>query len=352
MSIDLFESATECGCAAKMPAWQLASLLHDIRCPDHPNVVIGPSRFDDAGAYRLTDNQYLVQTVDFFPPVARYAKDYGRIAAANALSDVYAMGANPLCALAIVALPNALATNHTLRDIMTGACDALAEADCALMGGHTILDSGLKFGMAVTGSVTPGQLLQNSTAKPGDVLLLTKPVGTGVTVMAVKAGRASPQQERDAYRCMATLNRLASRAALDCDLSCATDITGFGVLGHSLQVARASGVSLEIGFEGIALLDNALTFASEGLLSAAAYANRDYAKSAVTFDSDVSVAAQDLLFDPQTSGGLLLCCSQDKLERLLTCASAWPYPCAVIGRVVEAGDSPHIRVRKAAFRGA
>lgn len=350
MAIDLFESVSECGCAAKVPAQELRDLLRGVQVPGGPDVLVGPDTLDDAGVYRLTDDQCLVQTLDFFPPVARDPLDYGRIAAANALSDVYAMGGRPLTALAIVCIPSALVRQGVLGAITRGAIQALEEAGCALLGGHSVLDPQPKFGLSVTGLVARDRMLTNAGARPGDRLILTKPLGTGVTIMAVRAGMASPAQEGEANRTMATLNARAAGLAVACKARGATDVTGFGLLGHGLQLARASGVSLEIGAAGVPMLEGALEFADQGLLSAAAYTNRDYVGDAVVFDDDVPLAVRDLLFDPQTSGGMLVCCPPDQVQSFLERAGAeLSTPFGVVGRVVAADGPSRITVRGGAF---
>ncbi len=347
MAFDLFESVTECGCAAKVPAAELAGLLRGVELPTDPAVLVGPDTLDDAGIYQLGPEQCLVQTLDFFPPVARDPEDYGRIAAANSLSDVYAMGGRPLTALAIVCIPSALVREGVLAAVTRGAAEKLREAGCALLGGHSVLDPQVKFGLSVTGVVRPDDLFTNAKARPGDVLVLTKPLGTGVTIMAVRAGLATAAQEQAANRSMATLNARAADLAHRSGAVCATDVTGFGLLGHAMQLARASGVALEIGLEGLPSLDGVAGFADLGLLSAAAYSNRDYVGDAVRFDEDVPQASRDLLFDPQTSGGLLICCPPSKVEELLTRArEELTTSFGVVGRVVEAGARPLLSVRR------
>jgi selenide,water dikinase len=347
MTIDLFESVTECGCAAKVPAQELRDLLRGIDLPTNPAVLVGPDTLDDAGVYRISDSQCLVQTVDFFPPVARDPEDYGRIAAANSLSDVYAMGGRPLTALAITCMPSALVRQGVLAAITRGAAEVLRKAGCVLMGGHSVLDPQPKFGLAVTGVVHPDRMFTNAGARPGDLLILTKPLGTGVTIMAVRAGLATAEQEAEANRTMATLNAKAGELARHGKVRCATDITGFGLVGHALQMARASGVSLEIGFAKVPLLDGVLGFADMGLLSAAAYTNREYAGDAVRFDDDVTQPARDLLCDPQTSGGLLVSCPPDEVGRFLDGAARdLTTRCSVVGRVVEAEGEPSIEVHQ------
>ncbi|NMB73845.1 MAG: selenide, water dikinase SelD [Myxococcales bacterium] len=348
--VDLFESVTECGCAAKVPAQELSGLLRGVELPADPAVLVGPDTLDDAGIYKLSEEQCLVQTVDFFPPVARRPEDYGRIAAANALSDVYAMGGRPLTALAIVCMPSRLVKDGVLRDITRGAAEKLREAGCTLLGGHSVLDPQAKFGLSVTGLIHPKDVLSNAAARPGDVLVLTKPVGTGVTIMAVRAQLASAEQEAAMNRCMATLNAKAAALARRCGVRCVTDVTGFGLLGHAMQLARASDVALEIGAEGVPLLDGALTFAEEGLLSAAAYTNQDYVAPEVVYDEEVPQPQKDILCDPQTSGGLLICCPPGRLRELVSWArEELATPCGVVGRVVAASGGPRLRVRRRAF---
>lgn len=350
MVVDLFACVNECGCAAKVPAQELRSMLRGVTIPTSPAVIVGPDTLDDAGVYQLTPGQCLVQTVDFFPPVARDPVEYGRIAAANALSDVYAMGATPLTALAIACFPSELITQDVLAAVSRGAIEKLHEANCVLLGGHSVLDPQAKFGLSVTGVIRPEDLLTNAQARPGDFLILTKPLGTGVTIMAVRAEMATAEQEHHANRSMAALNAKAAELARRCGARCVTDITGFGLLGHGMQLARASGVSLEFGVEGLPLLDGALGFAEQGLLSAAVYSNRAYVGDDVTFDDDVPLAMQDLLFDPQTSGGLLICCPPARAGQLIAWAQQeLTTPCGIVGRVGERAGTPLITVRTRAF---
>lgn len=342
---DLFACDGECGCAAKIPPDQLRGILDGLDLASDPAVLVGPATLDDAGVYELSDGQCLVQTVDFFPPVARDPYVYGRIAAANALSDVYAMGGRPLTALAIVCFPATTLGTEVLAAMTAGALSTLREAGVALLGGHSIVDSQPKYGFAVTGLVDKSRILDNAHAVPGDVLVLTKPLGTGITIMAVKGGLATKKQEDEANRCMGVLNAAASRLALECGVSSCTDITGFGLLGHALQMARAAGVGMELGVADIPKLDGVVGFAEMGLLAGATYANRDYVGDAVGFEDDVTLAEQDLLFDPQTSGGLLLSCPAGRVDEWLARAhEGVSTPCSVVGRVIEGGPGPTIRV--------
>jgi selenide,water dikinase len=237
-----------------------------------------------------------------------------------------------------------------LAAVTQGAAEKLREAGCVLLGGHSVLDPQAKFGFSVTGLVAPNALLTNARANPGDILLLTKPLGTGVTIMAIRAGMATSEQELAVNRSMATLNAKAAELARRCGAICATDITGFGLLGHAMQLAKASRVALEFGFEGVPVLDGALEFAEQGLLSAAAYSNRDYVGSTVQFDDNLPLSARDLLFDPQTSGGLLICCPPSRSVELVDWArKELATPFGVVGRVVEPTEQVSIRVRNNAY---
>ena len=336
----------ECGCAAKVPASSLLSVLRNVDLPGSPAIVLGPETLDDAGVYRISDDQCLVQTIDYFPPVARDPYTYGQIAAANSLSDVYAMGGKPLTALAVVCFPSKTLEMEVLGQITQGAVDKLKEAGAVLLGGHSIVDPLVKYGLAVTGVVHPDRILDNAHASPGDALILTKPIGTGVTILGVKAGMADETQEAEANRCMSTLNRDASEIALGCGATSCTDVTGFGLLGHAIQTAAASGVSMEIWPDNVPKLAGALEFAGTGLLSAAAYANRDYVGDRVEFAEDVSLAEQDILFDPQTSGGLLVCCPADRAEETIRRARrSLSTSCAIVGKVVEMRTGSRILVK-------
>ena len=352
MPVDLSRCDSECGCAAKMPAHHLRRILHDLDLPSSPSLIVGPDTLDDAGIYKVSEDICLVQTVDYFPPVARDPYVYGQIAAANALSDVYAMGGEPLTALAIVCFPVSTLEPEVLKGIIRGAADKLREAGTVLAGGHSIVDAQPKFGLAVTGLVHPEGIMDNAHARPGDVLILTKPLGTGITIMAAKARMASQEQEDEANRCMSTLNAEASRIARKHAATSCTDVTGFGLLGHAYQMAEASEVSMEIWMEDVPRPDGVLSFAAMALLSGAAYANREYAASATEFADDIELAEQDLLFDPQTSGGLLIACPEDEAQQLIYDAKkALPTPCAVVGTLTERQAETRMLVRRRSAKG-
>ena len=345
--IDLLQLAEHCGCGAKYPAADLRDLLSGLPLATDPRLLVGPETFDDGAVYRLRDDCLIVQTADFFPPVASRPEVYGRIAAANALSDIYAMGGRPVTAMALLCLPASGFPLSTGRAILAGAVEKITEAGAVLVGGHTLTDPQLKFGLSVTGVVESGQVLSSAGCKAGDVLVLTKPLGTGLTLTAAKAGMAPESSVQQANRFMSALNAQAASAALAAPARAATDITGFGLLGHSWQMAKASKVRMRFRAEAVPLMDGVLEFACLGLVPAGAYANRRFLEGRVRFSADVSVAGQDVLFDPQTSGGLLVCLPPDNVSRFQAALSGQVDCCAgVIGRV-EAGDhEPRLTVER------
>jgi len=290
---------------------------------------------DDAGVFRLDETTALVQTVDFFTPVVDDPEAFGAIAAANALSDVYAMGGRPLTALAIAAFPEADFPGEWAAAIVRGGADKLREAGCALLGGHTIRDPEVKFGYAVTGLVDPRRVLTIARGRAGDILVLTKPLGTGVIATALKAGRAGASEVAAATRAMTALNREAASAALRHGVEAATDVTGFGLVGHALNVARASGVTLEIRARQLPLLPGALELA-ERFQAAGLKANRRQFEPDLEYGEEPGEATRALLFDPQTSGGLLLLVPEAASASLLS-----ELPGArEIGRVVDPRPRP------------
>jgi selenide, water dikinase len=336
--LDLLQFAEHCGCSAKLPADALHHLLSGLPRACDARLVVGPDTYDDAAVYRLRDDLLLVQTADFFPPVASDAEDFGRIAAANALSDVYAMGGRPLTALALMCLPSKQVPLPLAQRIIHGAAEKLAEAEALLVGGHTVDDPQLKFGLSVTGVVNHEQLLSNAGARPGDLLVLTKPLGTGVTITAAKAGLAPANVIGEANRWMSALNRRAAEAAVQAGAHACTDVTGFGLLGHSWQMAEASGVRARFWAGKMPLLEGAMEFASMGLIPAGAYSNRRFLDGRTSISDRVPLALQDLLFDPQTSGGLLVCVSPDRLGDFQRAASGRSECCCTVVGQIESGD--------------
>ena len=275
--------------------------------PSHadPRVLVGRESFDDAGIFVLRDDLALVQTVDFFAPIVDDPYDFGQIAAANALSDVFAMGGEPLTALAIVGFPAGKLPMSVLTDILRGAQDKVREAGATLVGGHSIIDEELKFGLSVTGQADPRRLLTNAAARAGDVLVLTKPLGTGLLATAAKQDRLNDAGKDALYASMRTLNASASRAALAADLRCATDVTGFGLLGHGSHIARASDVTLRIRGRALPELPGARALWRDGVRTGGAERNESFV-APLTDWSSADPADVALALDPQTSGGLLL----------------------------------------------
>ena len=283
----------------------LARALAPLPHRDDPRLLVGRETFDDAGVFLVSDDVALVQTVDFFAPIVDDPYTFGRIAAANALSDVYAMGGEPLTALNIVAFPASAAPLEVLTEILRGGQDAVHEAGAFIVGGHSIIDEEIKYGLAVTGRADPRRLLTNAGAKLGDRLVLTKPLGTGLLSTAAKSGAIGEDVYRTMIASMSALNRDASRAALAVGATCATDITGFGLLGHASHIARASDVSLEIRVAAIPVLPGARDAWRDGARTGGADRNLRYLEPLVQWGS-ASDEDRALLLDPQTSGGLLV----------------------------------------------
>lgn len=305
--IKLTKLAKCAGCGAKVGAGVLAELLEDIKVHQDPNLLVGFERSDDASVYKISDELAIVQTVDFFPPIADDPYTFGAIAATNALSDIYAMGAEPKLALNIMAVPEDM-PKHAVHEILRGGYDKVYEAGALITGGHSIYDEEPKYGLSVTGFVHPDKVLTNSGAKPGDVLLFTKPLGIGVLTSAMKAQLVSEETERLAYQLMTTLNKSARDAMSRFDVHACTDVTGFGLMGHLLEMARGSDVELHVNVEGIHMIPKALEFARMGILPAGMYRNRSFAEDFVDI-GNTALEKADLLFDPQTSGGLVICVS-------------------------------------------
>jgi selenide,water dikinase len=282
----------------------------------NPNVLIGFDTADDAGVYRLSDDLALVQTVDFFTPIVDDPFTFGAIAAANSLSDVYAMGGKPVSALSIVAFPGN-GDVQILADIMRGGLEKMREAGCAVLGGHSVNDPEIKFGYAVTGTIHPDQIKANSGARPGDALIFTKALGTGVIGTALKRGIATEASVRAAAASMLELNRAACETMLRFDVHGCTDVTGFGFLGHAREMALASGVTLEIHVQDVPLLPGAIAAVHAGAIPGGLKNNKEFVSCAVEIGDNIDPAVLELLYDPQTSGGLLIALSDSDAPALL-----------------------------------
>jgi len=324
------------GCAVKIGPGTLAHVLRRLKKPNDPHLLVGIESADDAGVYQINETTALIQTLDFFTPIVDNPYMFGQIAAANSLSDVYAMGGKPLTAMNIVAFPIGCLSAEVLGDILKGGQDKVMEAGAIIVGGHTIDDSEPKYGLSVTGVVHPSKIWKNNGARPGDVLILTKAIGTGVLATAAKA-EMFPEGSLASMRSMATLNRRAAEVATNYTIHACTDITGFSLLGHIYEMASGSAVSMKIQSAAIPLLTDAAEAAAMGLVPGGAYANRDYLTT-VTMSPSVPVNIQDLCFDPQTSGGLLFSVPSDVAVALLQdLQSVGTGQAAIIGEVTQEG---------------
>lgn len=296
---------TKCsGCGAKVGAGVLGKLLKDIRVRPDENLLVGFDTSDDACVYRVTDEVAIVQTIDFFPPIDDDPYTFGQIAATNALSDIYAMGGEPKTALNVLMIPEDM-PQSAAHQILAGGYDKVYEAGAVIAGGHSIYDATPKYGLSVTGFVHPGRVLTNSGAKAGDVLLLTKPIGIGVLTTAAKADLASPESKRLAVRLMTTLNKGARDCMVKYRVHACTDVTGFGLIGHLYEMMQGADKTAVLDTKRVDFIPEALELARIGILPEGMYRNRSFAEQAADL-SAVDVAVADLLFDPQTSGGLLI----------------------------------------------
>lgn len=279
--------------------------------------MVGTETADDAGVYKIDDHIALVQTVDFFTPLVDDPYTFGQIAAANALSDVYAMGGTPITAMNIVGFPFCSLPGEVLAQILAGGQAKTTEAGVAIIGGHTIQDKEPKYGLAVTGLISPGEIYTNAQAQIGDYLVLTKSIGTGVIATAEKAGMASKQAMTEAIAGMTMLNRQAAQAMCRVGCHSCTDITGFGLIGHTYEMAAGSKVAIELYADAVPIIAEAVDYASMGLIPGGAYANRTALQEYVAWEKHIPQELQDLFYDPQTSGGLLIAVGPEKLDKLL-----------------------------------
>jgi selenide,water dikinase len=316
-SVRLTQMAKRAGCAVKQPPGFLLPLLGQLPKITDPNVLVGSATSDDAAVYKLSDDLALVLTTDFFTPIVDGPYEYGSIAAANALSDIYAMGAKPLTALSIVGFPDALLPPEVLVEILRGAADKAAEAGIAIVGGHTIKSDEPIFGLAVVGTVHPDKVLAVEGALPGDVLVLTKPIGTGIITTAAKGGHDKHGSLAAAIGAMTTLNRLACETILELGAHALTDVTGFGLLGHLRNMVSASNVGAKVFLESVPVFPGVWDYLRAGLAPSGTHANHRFLKEWVTHAPNISREEQLLLCDAQTSGGLLAAVEPGKAEELV-----------------------------------
>ena len=313
--VKLTKLAKCAGCGAKVGAGVLAQLLDGIKVHNDPNLLVGFDKSDDASVYKISDELALVQTVDFFPPIADDPYLFGQIAATNALSDVYAMGGEPKLALNLMCVPKDM-PNEAVHQMLRGGYDKVSAAGCLITGGHSIFDEEPKYGLAVTGFVHPDRVLTNSGAKPGDVLLLTKPLGIGILSTAHKGELASPEGMELAYRLMTTLNKAARDVMVNFRVHACTDVTGFSLMGHLLEMAQGSEVQAVVHVDEVDIIPEAAELAKMGVLPEGMYRNRAFAEPSVDV-RDTPLHLQDVLFDPQTAGGLLIAVDPADAEELL-----------------------------------
>lgn len=320
-------------------------VLHQIPKTTSPELLVGPDTLDDAGVYRLSSEVALVQTLDFFPPICDDALWFGRIAAANALSDVYAMGGRPLTVMNIVGFPKELPI-EVLGQILQGGAEKVIEAGAVVVGGHSVTDAEVKFGLSVTGVVHPDRVISNAAAKAGDVLVLTKPLGMGAAATAMKMEKLPADRIDAALAQMATLNRGAADAMIANGVRAATDVTGFGLAGHGRGMAEASGVTLEFDAAAVPLFDGAIALAEQKLTSGGAKRTRAFLGAHAEVGADLPDALAALLFDSETSGGMLIAIGSSRVDSLLGALHAARTPCAaVVGRVTERVGELRVRFR-------
>ena len=306
--------------------------------PHDPNLLVGFDKADDAGVYRLRDDLALVQTLDFFTPIVDDPFDYGRIAALNSINDVWAMGGTPVTAMAITCFPKKGVDFSILQEIMRGGLSVLTENKVVLVGGHSVDNEQIMFGYSVTGVIDPNHVATNSGARPGDVIILTKPIGTGVISTGIKRAKASPEVVAESVATMMTPGKYAAEAIAKFDVKSATDVTGFALLGHAWEMACASNVTIEILSTRVPLINGALELAAAGLMTGADKTNREYVGEDISWPVDLNPNLIKLFYDPQTAGGLLLAISQEKADDLLS-ELRRNYPRAeVIGRATTRGE--------------
>lgn len=343
MPIKLTELAFCAGCAAKLRAEVLMDVINPFgnvfNRADYPDLLIGLEKADDAAVMKLNDEQALVFTTDFFPPPVDDPYDYGAVAAANSISDIFAMGGSPLMALNVTALPADL-PKEIISEIFRGGAEKAKEAGCPIVGGHTIRDNEPKYGLAVIGMVHPDRILYKGKLRPGDQMILTKPIGFGVTVTASKVGLAEPDDLKAVIDWMKTLNKTASELAVAAGCRSGTDVTGFSLMGHSLEMLKNSepGLGLRYDFDTIPFTPNYEKYIEMGMFSAGANENYNFYIDKVRFSDRIDENHQMILFDPQTSGGLLLGIHPDQVDSFLAEADAAGQFARVIGEVVEGQD--------------
>lgn len=333
---DLLKFTDQGGCSAKIPPAQLEEMLKHLPVPVDPDILVNIDLQDDAGVYRINDDLALVLTTDFFPPMVSDPYEFGQIAAANAISDVYAMGGKPVLGLNIMMFPASRLPMEAYAEILKGGFDKAAEAGVKIIGGHTIEDSVPKYGMAVTGFVSPRELVTNAGLRPGDLLILTKPVGTGIIMAAHRLGMASGKDLEEAKKLMMLLNMKGAEVMRKYKIRGATDITGFGLAGHSMKMAKASRVSIKINMNEVPLIARTLGLVDDGCIPGACFTNLEYAEKDMAFSPGLDYNHKMIAFDAQTSGGLLISSPSGFAEEIVAQLKNEGFPCTtIIGEVSE-----------------
>ena len=317
MNTDLLKFTEYGGCSSKIPPQQLEEILKHLPLHVDPDILVGIDTHDDAGVYRINDDLALVLTTDFFPPVCSDPYEFGQIAAANSISDVYAMGAKPALALNIIMFPADKLPMEVYSEILKGGFDKASEAGVKIIGGHTIDDAVPKYGLAVTGFVKPSELVTNAGARAGDYLILTKAVGTGIIMAGHRLGMSSDADLYEAKKVMKQLNNTGAEIMRKYGIRGATDITGFGLAGHALKLARASKVSITLNMGSVPLIGRTLHLADDGCLPGACFTNLEYCEKDMEFSEDIDYNLRMIAFDAQTSGGLLICTPAESANIIL-----------------------------------
>ncbi len=337
--VSLTQFVESAGCASKINQTDLKIVLAGLPAVSDPRILVSADTCDDAGVFKLNDDLALVQSVDVFTPNVDDPYTFGQIAAANSLSDIYAMGGKPLTALSIVGFPIETMSHKVMNQMMRGGIDKMREAGVEVIGGHSIKDTEIKFGFSVTGEVNPKKIITNDKAEPGDVLILTKPLGTGVISFAHQLKRASQEAMEAISRSMAELNKVASEAMVKAGVTTATDVTGFGLMGHLSEMVAQSGVTAEVYVNQVSLYEGVLDCIREEIISGAIERNREYAAQYVSVEEGVSEEIETALYDPQTSGGLLIAINGDQGEEFAKKLKEEGVESAtIIGRVVSKSE--------------
>jgi selenide, water dikinase len=336
--IELTKYTKFAGCGAKIGPGTLNKALSDLKQPDYPNLLADFKTSEDAGVYKVSEDIALIQTIDFFPPIVNDPFKFGQIAAANALSDVYAMGGKPITALSVVGFPKDTLDMEHLRKIMDGGLNKLIEAGAALVGGHSLDDPELKFGYAITGIIHPDKILRNNTLKQNETLILTKPLGTGTINTAMRAGKASEFAIEEAEKSMTMLNKTASEIIQGYPVSACTDVTGFGLLGHACEMMSGTNAGLKIDFPAINLFPDTMKYISEKYIPAGTGRNKRYRKSYIDNSDKIAKDILYTLFDPQTSGGLLFAVPDEFSSEILKKLLDTEHTASVIGTTTSRAE--------------